>query len=386
MLEVKEIFNFIDCRGQSPDKRETGIPLLTAKNIKQGYININPKEYLDENQYKDWIGRGTPKTGDILFTTEAPLGNVAILPYYDKVVVAQRVICLSPKISCDTSYYKWYMLSYIFQNELNKRATGSTALGIRSKELAIISLPYPPLPTQKRIAAILDTADLYRQKTKTLVAKYDQLAKSLFLEMFGDPVRNEKGWQYEKLNNLVTTLGDGLHGTPIYSEKGDYYFINGNNLNNGKIVVFETTKRVDESEFLKYKKVLNETTLLVSINGTLGKVAFYNGEKIILGKSTCYFNTKKNRINSIFLYCLISNSYFLNYAAQNSTGTTIQNVSLKTMRTFPVPVPPFTLQTQFANRIQLIEAQKQQALAALQKSETLFNSLLQKAFKGELDS
>ena len=101
-------------------------------------------------------------------------------------------------------------------------------------------------------------------------------------------------WEVKEIGEIVTKLGDGLHGTPKYDGDGKYYFINGNNLVNGKIQVNGNTKKCPEEEFDKYKKELNNRTVLVSINGTLGNIALYNREKVILGKSACYFNVKKN--------------------------------------------------------------------------------------------
>src|SRR6056300_873225 len=94
-----------------------------------------------------------------------------------------------------------------------------------------------------------------------------------------------ENWVETKLEDVVTKLGDGLHGTPKYSDDGDYYFINGNNLSEGKIIIKSDTKRCTEEEYLKYKKELNSRTILVSINGSLGYFAFYNNEMCFLGKS-----------------------------------------------------------------------------------------------------
>ena len=99
-----------------------------------------------------------------------------------------------------------------------------------------------------------------------------------------------ESWQWCKLEKIVKILGDGIHGTPDYDNDGEYYFINGNNLNNGEIVFKDNTKKVNHEEYLKHKRDLNESTVLVSINGTIGNVAFYIGEKVMVGKSACYFN------------------------------------------------------------------------------------------------
>jgi len=111
------------------------------------------------------------------------------------------------------------------------------------------------------------------------------------------------------LSCLTSFLGDGIHGTPEYDDAGDIYFVNGNNLNDGIITIKDDTKRVNSTEAVKYKRTLTDSTVLVSINGTLGKVAFYNNEKIILGKSACYFNLL-GCVNKFYIKCLIETEYF----------------------------------------------------------------------------
>ena len=101
-------------------------------------------------------------------------------------------------------------------------------------------------------------------------------------------------WKEVTLGEISSKIGDGLHGTPKYDDEGPYYFINGNNLNCGKIIIKDDTKRVGIEEFVKNQKELNEQTLLVSINGTIGNVAKYNNEPCILGKSACYINVIKD--------------------------------------------------------------------------------------------
>ena len=116
-------------------------------------------------------------------------------------------------------------------------------------------------------------------------------------------------WKEVYIKDICTVLGDGLHGTPEYDEKGDFYFINGNNLQEGHITIKKDTKRVSQKEFLKYQKELNDRTILVSINGTIGNVAKYNNEPCILGKSACFFNVKEDIGN--LTSCIHSSTYSL---------------------------------------------------------------------------
>ena len=179
---------------------------------------------------------------------------------------------------------------------------------------------------------------------------------------------------------MCEKIGDGLHGTPIYDDTGEYYFINGNNINNKKIKITEKTKRVGYSEYIKNKKNLNANTVFVSINGTLGNVGFYNDEKIILGKSICYLNIKTDIINKDYIHSFLDSDYFKKYANRVATGSTIKNVSLKSMRNLEIPLPPLSLQIKFAEQVENIEEQKTKIRAEIEQAEQGFQALLQESF------
>ena len=295
----------------------------------------------------------------------------------------QRVCKIEPDSTVIDRRYFYHMLPAELKR-IEDTTSFVTVKHLSVKKIKEIEIPLPPLATQKKIAEILDAADAHRQKTKQLLAKYDELAQSIFLEMFGDPVTNPKGWEIKKLEELVSKLGDGIHGTPRYTENGPYFFINGNNLNQGRITIDSKTKTVSAEEYEKHKRELNSNTVLVSINGTIGKIAFYNGESIMLGKSACYFNLKKESVNKMYLYHIIDSPYFIKYASNQATGSTIKNVSLKSMRNLPIPFPPISHQNESEERIDKIQKQREMLGKGIDDAENLFNSLLQKAFKGEL--
>ena len=145
-------------------------------------------------------------------------------------------------------------------------------------------------------------------------------------------------WKEVTLGEISSKIGDGLHGTPKYDDEGPYYFINGNNLNCGKIIIKDDTKRVGKDEFVKNQKELNEQTILVSINGTIGNVAKYNNEPCILGKSACYINVIKE-VDKEFIYYVLTSANFKRNITNEATGTTIKNVSLKQMREYKFNIP-----------------------------------------------
>ncbi|MDA3902955.1 MAG: restriction endonuclease subunit S [Desulfuromusa sp.] len=158
------------------------------------------------------------------------------------------------------------------------------------------------------------------------------------------------GIAWVRLQDLVLLLGDGLHGTPEYTPGTQYYFVNGNNLNNGLIEIKPHTKSVSYEELQKHKKELSSNSVLVSINGTLGKVAFYNNEEIMLGKSACYFNLNEN-VSKFYIKIVLESPYWMEYALASATGSTIKNLGLKAMNSLPVPLPPVEEQKRIVAKV-----------------------------------
>ena len=169
------------------------------------------------------------------------------------------------------------------------------------------------------------------------------------------PFELPKGWEWCRLEDVTSVIGDGLHGTPQYNPNGAYYFVNGNNLSNRQIIIKNNTKRVSEEEYMKYKKPLNEHTILVSINGTIGNIGTYSNEQIILGKSACYFNITPFLVKEYMCYVIESN-YFQKYALLSATGSTIKNVPLKAINEFYVPIPPVSEQKRIVSEIDYLLA------------------------------
>ena len=153
-LELDQIFKFVDYRGKTPVKTSDGIRLITASNVRQGFIDHKRVEYISEEEYSARQSRGLSQKGDILFTTEAPLGNVAIADL-DVYSAGQRVITLQTD-SHNKRLLMYFMLSPYFQKMLKDNATGTTAQGIKAARLKKLMLPIPPIQEQERIVAKID--------------------------------------------------------------------------------------------------------------------------------------------------------------------------------------------------------------------------------------
>lgn len=154
--------------------------------------------------------------------------------------------------------------------------------------------------------------------------------------------------------DFIDKIGDGIHGTPCYSENGSYYFVNGNNLKDGHIVVDSSTLKIEQNEYEKIKRPLNENTILISINGTIGNLAFYNGEKIALGKSACYLNVKSMESKHYIRYVL-STQEFKKYALQVAHGSTIKNLAPGQIAEYTFFAPDSASRTNIAYVLKILD-------------------------------
>lgn len=195
----------------------------------------------------------------------------------------------------------------------------------------------------------------------------------------------EGEWEKKRLEELTFKISDGIHSTPKYSSDGEYYFVNGNNLTDGKIEIKKSTKKVSKKEFEKHKRILGGNTILLSINGTIGNIAEYNNEKIILGKSACYINVDQGKANRKFVKYTLSTERVGMFFLSEMTGSTIKNLSLKTIKNTIIYLPPLKEQQKIVQTLTSLDnliAAHNEKLDAL---ETHKKGLLQQLFpaKGE---
>ena len=176
--DMDHYIKFIDYRGRTPVKTSLGIRLITAKNVKMGYLQLEPQEFIHPDNYESWMTRGIPNFGDVIFTTEAPLANVAQINSKEKLAFAQRIIVMQPdKDKIDNTFLKYLLLSAPIRNKILDKGTGATVQGIKSKWLKKIEISFPcSIENQKQIVHQLDTLST---ETKKLEALYQQKLNNL---------------------------------------------------------------------------------------------------------------------------------------------------------------------------------------------------------------
>ena len=272
-----------------------------------------------------------------------------------------------------------YLYYFCEKFDFEKLNTTVTIPSLTKSNLLNVEIPLPNLEKQKQIVELLDKVTSLISLRKQQLAKLDELVKARFVEMFGDPIRNEKGWNTYTLAEMCDGIGDGLHGTPEYDENGEYPFINGNNLISGIIQINPSTKKVNKKTYEKHYIKISQNAILLSINGTLGRIAFYNSEQVMLGKSACYCNLR-DEVNRIFVYNIMKTDAFARYLEDNATKSTIKNVGLKAIREYRLIMPPIPLQNQFSSFVERVDQQKQTVQQSLEKLELMKKALMQEYF------
>lgn len=300
------------------------------------------------------------------------------------------------------NFKKYFTNNNTVLKEFSKKGTGSIRKTLNRIDFRNTVVVLPPLSEQTTIANFLDDKTekidraisikeqqiaLLKERKQTLIHKAvtrgldDSVPlKDSGVEWIGEIPEH---WEVSKLGFLTTKIGDGLHGTPEYTDGTDYYFINGNNLSTGYIKITSQTKTVSEKEYLLHKKELTKNTLLLSINGTIGNVAFYCGESVMLGKSAAYLNFFDN-VNINYIKCFLESSSFKNYYELELSGSTIKNLSLYSIGKTPITFPPKNEQSEIVEFVmtgtQKIDTAihlKQQEIAKLQEyKRSLINSVV----------
>ena len=296
----------------------------------------------------------------------------------------QQITGIKPRPSVDVNYlFYWFKKN---KKLLQHHSNSAVVPIINNKSIEKIKIPLPPLEDQKKIAAILDTADALRQKDKALIAKYEELTQSLFLDMFGDPVTNPKGWEFCTIRDLVK---EAKYGTSAKAEEeGDFPYLRMNNITYSGYMDYTNLKYINVSEKDKSKYLVRRGDVLFNRTNSkelVGKTGIVETTEpfVIAGY---LIRVRTNELANPYYVWAHLNSKWAKTTLSNMCKSIVgmANINAQELQDIKILKVPIDLQNQFAEHVQQFEKQKQLAQQSLQKSEELFNSLLQRAFKGEL--
>jgi type I restriction enzyme S subunit len=321
-------------------------------------------------------------------------------------LLAQRVACLRAKENIDQVYLYYCINNPIFEDYVFRIQTGSSVPHISKTQIEEFQIPFPNLSIQKKIAKFLSDIDAKIEINNTINQELEAMAKKLYVYWFvqfdfpdakGKPYKssgglmvfNEElkreipvGWEDGTLGDLCTRIGDGLHGTPKYINNSEYSFINGNNLKNGFIYTDKETKKVSTQEYEKHLIKLNDNSILLSINGTLGNLAIYNDEKVMLGKSSAYINCKENY--RTYCYEYLNQNHMPKVFWNIATGSTIKNLGLGSIKNLKILKPDTVLILKFSKLSNPILEKRKNVFKQNQKLSELRDWLLPMLMNGQI--
>jgi type I restriction enzyme S subunit len=268
---------------------------------------------------------------------------------------------------------------------LSHMAPSTTVAIVNKSRFQSLEIPFPPLEEQRRIAAILDKADGVRRKRKEAIRLTEELLKSTFLEMFGDPVTNPKGWEICELQNVCNRVTDGTHQPPNWADGGiPFLFVS--NIVNGEID-FKVSKHITEESWfeLTSRCPIEINDILYTTVGSYGNAALVRTKnRFCFQRHIAHIKPDSRSIEPEFLLGMMQSDWIRQQADKQARGVAQKTLNLRELKKFTIFTPPIEEQKKYVKLRQGVEKQLSYYRSALEQSENLFNSLLQRAFRGEL--
>lgn len=371
-----------------PEYFQGSIPWITGIDVVD-FRTKKAREYITEEAIKHSATHIVPR-GSVLFVTRTGVGKVSIADV--DICISQDLTGVVPKNGVNSEYLARYLLS--ITNRLKERQRGSTILGITRGFVEDLEIPLPPLPIQKQIAAILEKADAAREKRRQANQLTEQFLQSAFLEMFGDPVTNPKGWRVVKLGDILERIDSGK--SPVCHKRAaspdEWGVLKLGAVTPGRFDDSENKALPDSAEPSQEDEVHQGDVLLVRKNTyeLVGRTAFVfrTRPKLLMSDLTFRLAFKKEIVAGEYLWYVMNQQPIQSRVQRLSGGSagSMPNVSKERLKTLELVLPPLSKQKKFAALVEKVESLRAKQRESEKELENLFNSLMQKAFKGELVS
>ena len=370
--EVCEVLNGYAFDSNLFTDDNTCVPIIRIRDIKRGYTETFYKgEYAQEYIINK---------GNYLIGMD---GEFNIAEWSGKDSLLNQRVCKLSVVSSELikRFVLWYMP--IALKQIEDETPFVTVKHLSSKKLLNIPIPVPPLPVQEQIVSELDLLSGIIEKKREQLKELDALAQSIFYDMFGDPITNEKGWEVKKLGE-VCDVRDGTHDSPNYLLYSDYVLITSKNITNDGNIDFSSANYISKEDYdsINKRSYVESGDIIMAMIGTIGKpiivketdikFCIKNVALIKFGCSTMVINT--------YIKAMLNNSNYGQYILSQNKGGTQKFIALGTIRNLPISLPSIDIQHQFASKIEAIERQKELIKQSISETETLFNERMQHYF------
>ncbi|MBV5284056.1 MAG: restriction endonuclease subunit S [Paludibacter sp.] len=411
--KLKEVVSFIDYRGKTPNKKTFGVPLITAKIVKNGVIQ-EPTEFISFEDYKGWMTRGFPQVGDVVMTTEAPLGEVAQIKDAS-FALAQRIITMRGKEGLlNSGYLKYFLQSNIGQARLKERETGTTVTGIKSSELKEVLVSAPNYKVQTAIAEILSSLDDKIELNNQINKDLEALAQALFKQWFidfefpnenGEPYRSSggemvdsefgeipKGWNTGSLSEIIEISHGYAYKGEFFSDietseilvtPGNFKIGGGFNLNK-----FKFYNGICPANYILEKGDLIVTMTDLSKEGdTLGYPALVpniNDKRLHHNQRIGKILFKQTPDYKFYLYWLMRSISYRSFVLSGASGTTVKHTSPSRICEYKTIIPELNTLKAFNDMFSGFFDVEQNNISETSFLVNLRDTLLPKLISGEL--
>ena len=360
---------------------EKGVPFYRGKEISELSRGENPQVelYITRERYEELKEKfGAPKKGDLLITSVGTIGNTWVSDGREFYYKDGNITQIIDNENINTKY-----ISYLFKADILKRqylgeSTGTAQVALTIAKLNNLLVPISSIDIQNKIVEILDKAQELIDKRKEQIESLDELVKSKFIEMFGDPISNPKGWNREKMNDVA----------PVVNYKGDF--------NEEKIwllnldMVESNTGKIIDYNYVMKNEIGSSTYTFDTTNVLYSKLRPYLN-KVVIPNSIGYATSEmvplqplNSKINRYYLTYMLRNKSFVDYISEKVAGAKMPRVSMNDFRNFEVPIPPIELQNQFVDFVKQVDKLKVRMEKSLKELDDNFNSLMKRAFNNEL--
>jgi type I restriction enzyme S subunit len=395
----------IDYRGKTPRKSASGMPLLTAKVIKDGTIDKSRLEYISEETYASWMRRGYPRQWDVLITTEAPLGETALLRTHERIALAQRVILLrgNPAL-VDQRYLFAALRSPLVQDRLRQRASGTTVLGIKQKELRQVQIPLPPLLTQRRVAAILSAYDDLIENNLRRIRILHEIGQRFYREWFVEfrypghedvpRVDSElgpipEGWDIAPMSRVADVV-DCLHSKkPALDPGGKGVLLQLFNIGDAGILDLTQKYTVSDRDYSQWTSRIEVRAgdCVVTNVGRVGAVAqIPSGVVAALGRNMTAIRARDPLLTPTFLLeYLLSPHMSREVQLKKDSGSIMDSLNVKGIIRLSVPVPGHDLMVRFERLARTLRREIEVLNLVLGMLRAARDLLLARLISGEID-
>jgi type I restriction enzyme S subunit len=364
-----------------------GIAFINAGHLKRGTVDFSNMNYINEGRFRA-LRSGKTRENDILYCLRGSLGKTAIVQNTDDAAIASSLLIIRPSSACDVRYLYHFLVSPLARQEMNRFVNGSSQPNLSADSVKNYRVPFPPLPEQRRIAAILDKANALQAKRRAASEQLKSLTQALFFEMFGDPQTNPKAWDVDKLSDVATfengdRSGNYPSGNDIKSE--GVLFLSTANIIDNKLDLTRAHFISDDKFSSLSRGKAKPQDLIITLRGTLGSCCIFrcNHERAFINAQMMIIRPT-HRILSEYLHALLT-SHRMNALFQRiGTGVAVSQLTARQLAAIVIPCPPIPLQRAFAERVDSVEGHIRLNMEAVTTHENLFVSLQHRAFTGEL--